>query len=81
MKMGRSGIAALAMMSATPPILFDPGPTDRTPYPWELEPKVDPKPDSHKDLSKKQRKVYSKVLIETGDRDKAYEAACRSCDL
>lgn len=77
MKMGRSGIAALAAMSAIHLIPFDPGPTDRTPYPWELEPKVDPKPEAHKDLTKKQRKIYSKVLIETGDRDKAYEAALR----
>lgn len=70
------GIAALAAMGLIGGIPFHPGPTDRTPYPWEVEPpKGPPRQPEVGEMSKKARKAYARVMRETQDREKALKAA------
>ena len=72
-----SASATLAVLAASG-ILFDPGVTDRTPYPWELEPKgpkPEPRPEGMENFSKRARKAYARIMREGGSREEALKAA------
>ena len=70
--------------SSSPELITINGPADRTRYPWELDPdaprpKKEPEPKVERPieitrLSKKARKLYSKVLRETQSMEEAMMA-------